>query len=143
MSRAGAVAPGLGGRALRALGLALVLALAGCSFFEDAATSIAFQVERNTYLVGRRDGAVRVVVHDARKRAGPEVRKVVAQFDPVGMVVVWYYDEDGTAVESSGTSYIGRFVDIPERIIVEKPIDSPLRIELRRESGRIVIRRVD
>lgn len=42
MSRAGAVAPGLGGRALRALGLALVLALAGCSFFEDAATSIAF-----------------------------------------------------------------------------------------------------
>lgn len=143
MNRPLPVASRLRGVARLALGVALVMALAGCSFFEDAATSVAFQVERNTLLLGRRDGSVRVVVHDARKRAGPEVRKVVAQFDPVGLVVVWYYDEKGEAVESSGTSYIGRFVDIPKRIIVEKPIDSPLRIELRRESGRIVIRRVD
>jgi hypothetical protein len=128
---------------LSAAGLMLLVALAGCSFFEDAATSVAFQIERNTILLGRRDGSVRVVVHDARKRAGPEVREVAAQFDPVGLLVVWYYDQDGKAVASSSTSVIGKWVDIPERIIVRKPIGSPLRIELRRENSRIVIRRVD
>ncbi len=133
----------LGARGGRVLAGLLLLVLAGCSVFEDAATSISFQVERNVWLLGRRDGSVRVVVHDARKRAGPDVRVVQAQFDPVGAVIVWYRDKDGNVLESSSTSSIGRHVDIPQRIIVEKPIDSPLRIELRRRDGRVVITRVD
>lgn len=120
----------------------LVLILAGCSLFEDAATSIAYDIERGVRHLGSKEGSTRVITHHAQSRAGPEVRTIKVQFDKVGALIVWYSDENGKVVSSSSTSYLGRFVTIPETIILEKPIDDPVRIKVERRNGRAVVTRV-
>lgn len=51
-------------------------------------------------------------------------------------------DSEGKIVQNSGTRYHTRFVDTPKTISVTKSIDSPLKIELVRREGKVVIERV-
>ena len=118
------------------------LYLAACSLLHDSATSVAADIENGVGRLGRQEGAVHVTTHDARARAGSDVRTVTAQFDKVGALIVWYKDGDGRVLESGSTSYHSRFVDTAETIIVDKPVASPLRIELQRRNGRAVVTRV-
>jgi len=119
-----------------------VLCLAGCSVMEDAATSVAYDLERGVRQLGSKEGSTHIVVHDAKARAGADVRSLTVQFDKVGALIVWYKDEAGTVIESGSTSYHSRFVDSPETIIVDAQIESPLSIELHRRNGRAVVGRV-
>jgi hypothetical protein len=116
-----------------------VLCLAGCSVFEDAATSIAYDIERGVRHLGNKEGSSYVIVHDAKSRAGADARTIKVQFDKVGALIVWYSDADGEVLESGSTSYHSQFVDIPETIIADKPIDAALRIEVARRSGRAIV----
>lgn len=124
------------------LSILLVLTLTGCSILEDEATNIAYDIERGIVRLGRTEGASHVIVHDARSRAGPEVRTIKVQFDKVGALIVWYMDANGTVVDSGSTSYLSRFVDISETIIRDKPIDSPFNIEVQRRNGRAIVANV-
>ena len=111
--------------------------------FEDSATSIAYDIQRSVWRLGNKDGSTHVIIHDAKSRASADVRTIKVQFDKVGALIVWYMNSEGTVLESGSTSYLSRFVDIPETIIVEKPIGSPLRIEVQRRNGRANVVKVD
>jgi hypothetical protein len=124
------------------LPLLTLLCLCSCSVFEDSATSIAYDIERGVRRLGSKDGSTYVIVHDAKARADAEARTITLQFDKVGALIVWYIDADGKVLESGSTSYLSRFVDIPETIIVDLQIASPVSIELQRRSGKAVVARV-
>lgn len=124
------------------LSLLVVLCFSGCSIFEDAATSIAYDIERGVSRLGSREGSTHVIVHNAKARTGADARKIKVQFDKVGALIVWHMDANGKVLESASTSYLSRFVDIPETIIADLEISSPVSIELQRRSGRAVVSRV-
>lgn len=124
------------------LSIVFILCLAGCSVVEDAATSVAYDIERGVRRLGSGEGSTHVIVHNAKSRAGADARTIKAQFDRVGALIVWYMDASGKVLESGSTSYVSRFVDIPETIIVDKPIASSLSIEVQRRSGRAIVTRV-
>lgn len=124
------------------LTMLIVIYLAGCSMFEDSATSIAYDIERGVRRLGSSEGSTHVIVHDAKPRAGADARTIKVQFDKVGALIVWYIDANGKVLESGSTSYLSRFVDIPETIIADLQIASPVSIELQRRSGRAVVARV-
>ncbi len=124
------------------LPLLTLLCLTCCSVFEDAATSIAYDIERGVWHLAKKDGSTHVIVHDAKSRAGADARTIMVQFDKVGALIVWYKDVDGKVLESGSTSYLSRFVDIPMTIIVEKPIDSSLKIEVQRQNARAIVSKV-
>ena len=116
--------------------------LAGCSMFEDAATSLASDIERSANQLGSSEGSTTVVTHDAKARAPANARVISVQFDKVGALIVWYKDSTGSVIESGSTSYHARFVDTPETITVDKSIDTPLKVELQRRNGRAIITKV-
>jgi hypothetical protein len=124
------------------LSILLVVCLAGCSMLEDAATSVAYDIKRGVRHLGKKEGSSHVIHHDAKSRAGADARTIKTQFDKVGALIVWYMDADGKVLESGSTSYLSRFVDIPETIIVEQPINSSLNIEVRRQNGRAIVAKV-
>ena len=129
-------------RLKRFFSVAFALCLAGCSLLQDSATSVAADIENGVGRLGRAEGATHVIVHEAKARAGANVRSITVQFDKVGALIVWYYDAEGKVLESGSTSYHSRFVDTAETIIVDKPVSSALRIELQRRNGRAVVTRV-
>ncbi len=124
------------------LPLLFVLFFVGCSFLEDSATSIAYDIKRGVRHLKNKEGSIYVIVHDAKSRASADARTIKVQFDKVGALIVWYMDVDGKVLESGSTSYLSRFVAIPETIIADKPIDSPLSIEIQRRNGRAIVARV-
>lgn len=126
----------------RFLHLLLAAGIAGCSLLEDAATSLAADVEDGAGRLGAAEGSTRIVTHDAKSRASREARTITVQFDKVGALIVWTKDGNGKVLESGSTSHHARFVDTPETIIVDRPIDSALKVELVRRGGRAVVARV-
>jgi hypothetical protein len=122
--------------------LVLLACIAGCSAFEDSATSLAYDIEKSVSRLGAAEGSTYVVVHDAKARAPASVRTIAVQFDKVGALIVWYKDAQSKVIESGSTSYHARFVDTPNTIIVEKSIDSPLHVEIQRRSGRAIVTNV-
>lgn len=119
----------------------IALCILGCSFLEDAATSLAHDIERGVRQLESGEGSTHVIVHDASKRATADARTIKVQLDEVGALIVWYMDADGEVLESGSTTYLSRFVDIPETILVDKQIESPLSIEVQRRNGRAVVAR--
>jgi len=67
---------------------------------------------------------------------------MAVQFDKVGALIVWYYDADGNVLESGGTRYHSRFADVPQTMIVDKSIESSLRIKVERRNGHAVLTRL-
>lgn len=124
------------------LAVLFALCLAGCSLLQDAATSIAADIESGVSRLGRAEGSTHVVTHDAKSRAGAGARTITVQFDKVGALIVWYKDAAGKVLESGSTTYHSRFVDTAQTIIVDKSMDSALSIELERRNGRAVVARV-
>jgi hypothetical protein len=124
------------------LSILMALLLPGCSALEDAATSLANDIESGVHNLSNNEGATYVIVHDAKARAGSNVRSFTVQFDKVGALIVWYKDADGKVLESGSTSYHSRFVDTPQTIIVDKDIDAPLSILVQRQRGRAVVEKV-
>lgn len=120
----------------------LALSLTACSMFEDAATSIAYDIERDLWHLGKEDGSKYVVVHDAKARAPSEARTIKVQFDKVGALIVWYMNADGKVLESGATSYLSRFVSIPETIVVDLQMSAPVNIEIQRKNGQAIVTRV-
>jgi hypothetical protein len=124
------------------ISLLLFACVVGCSAFEDTATSLANDIERQVKYLGGTDGSTYVITHNAKARATANARLITVQFDKVGALIVWYKDADGKVIESGSTSYHARFVDTPNTIIVDKSIDSPLQVEVQRLGGRAIVARV-
>lgn len=124
------------------LPLLILLCVSGCSLLEDSATSIAYDIERGVRHLGSSEGSTHVIEHDAKRRASTDAHTIQVQFDKVGALIVWYKDVDGAVIESASTSYLSRFVDIPETIIVAKQIEPSLKIEIQRRGGRAAVTRV-
>ncbi len=127
---------------MRVFLLLVALCVAGCSVLQDAATSLAADVEDGAGRLSAREGATRYVWHDAGARAGPAARTIRVQFDRVGALIVWYLDGEGNVLESGSTTHHSRYVETPETLLVDLPIDAPVRIELRRRGGRAVVTEV-
>jgi hypothetical protein len=118
--------------------LAATLLLAGC--WTDAATRLAYDLERGAGKVGAAEGATHAVVHQTPSKVGECVGPYQVQLDRVGAIIVWCKDASGAAtVSSHSTSYHGRFVDTPETHIVNKRAGEPLTVTLVRRGGRVVV----
>jgi hypothetical protein len=118
--------------------LAATLLLAGC--WTDAATRLAYDLERGAGQVGASEGATHAVVHPAPSKAGECVGPYQVQLDRVGAIIVWCKDASGAAtVSSHSTSYHGRYVDTPETHLVNKRAGEPLTVMLERRGGRVVV----
>ena len=122
-----------------ALGVAVALALSGCSGFTDPATRLAYDLEEASGELGPNEGARLTAVHATPSAAGECEGPYRVQLDQVGALFVWCRDARGATVSSHSTTYHGSYVDTPRTIMVDKPAGTPLRIELARRSGRATI----
>jgi hypothetical protein len=117
------------------------LALSAClpDIFTDAATRIAYEVESRVGSLGTAEGA-RYSIDRVTPQTASECRGAYkAQFDKVGALIVWCYDEAGKVLNSGSTSYIARFIDMPQTWIVDKAAGTTLTIELERRGARVVV----
>jgi len=119
------------------VGLAAVTG--GCGLFTDAATRLAYDLENAASRLGRAEGSRYTLVHRTPSKSGECVGPYKVQLDKVGALVIWCYDDGGATVSSHSTSHHGRYVAIPETVILDKPARSPLTIDLERRGGRAVI----
>jgi len=122
--------------------LCLTLGLGGCGIFTDAATRIAYEIERKVGRLEKADGATLTIRHETPSKAGECGGPYRVQFDRAGALIVWCHDAEGNVVSSHSTSYHRRFVDTAETFIVEKPAGSVLLIQVTRRNGRAVITQV-
>ena len=117
------------------------LLLGGC--LTDAATRLAYDIEAGAGRVGRAEGATYTLVHRVPSSAGECVGPYTVQLDKVGAIIVWCKDAAGDAtVSSHSTSYHGRFVDTPQKRIVDKLANEALVIDLERRDRRTVVAEV-
>ena len=123
----------------RALLLLALVAAAGCDFFTDAATRLAYDIEAGAGRLGREDGARYSIRHITPSKPGECDGPYTVQLDKVGALIIWCRDATGRTVSSHSTSYHARFVDTPRTYILEKPAHAPLIIDLERRGGRAVI----
>ncbi|MFT3734579.1 MAG: hypothetical protein QM776_06105 [Rhodocyclaceae bacterium] len=119
----------------------IAVTLASCmpDALTDAATRIAYDVEKRVGQLGPQDGA-RLQLDKLTPHAPNECEGAFkAQFDRVGLLVVWCYNREGKVVSGGSTSYISRFIDLPESWIVNKKAGETLTMTLERRSGRAVV----
>jgi hypothetical protein len=120
--------------------LPLLPALLATGCFTDAATRIAYDLEKGAGRLGRAEGARLTVDHRTPSKAGECEGETTVQMDKVGAIIVWCKGKDGVeTVSSHSTSYHRRFVETPQTYILEKKAGEALRIELERRGGRVVI----
>ena len=109
-----------------------------CSLFTDPATRIAYDIERATKRMSRHDDKITLNHKEPSKRGECEGPYKV-QFDKVGLIAIWCFDENGKIVSSHTTSYYARFVDTPQTWIVEKKAGEMLVIDMELHGERAVI----
>ena len=118
---------------------AVLLAVAGCDIGTDAATRLAYDLERGAGRLGRAEGSRFSVQHDTPSKAGECTGPYKVQLDKVGAIIIWCKDEAGRTISSHSTSYHARFVDTPRTWLLDKDAGSTLVIDLERRAGRAVI----
>jgi hypothetical protein len=122
------------------LALTAVVAIA-CDDFVDAATAIAFDIERQAGDFARSGAERATIVHvPASTRAGCKDDYRV-QFSGNSAIVIWCRAPGSTTetVSSHSTTYHLRFVDVPETTILDKKRGESLAIDLVRGSGKPVV----
>jgi hypothetical protein len=114
--------------------------LAGCNYFTDAATRLAYDIEAGAGRIGRADGAKLTVEHRTPSKAGECAGNYTIQLDKVGAIIIWCKNKAGDKTESSHTtSHHRRFVDTPRTHLLEKNAGETLTIALERRNGRVVV----
>ena len=119
--------------------MALLAALAGCSWLSDPATRLAYDLEAASGDLADEEGARLILVHETPSAAGQCEGAYRVQLDDVGALIVWCFDASGATVSSHSTTYHRSYVDTARTIIVDKPAGAPLRVELVRRNGRATI----
>lgn len=117
--------------------LAAAFLLSGC--VTDAATRLAYDIEKGAGRLGKEEGARYSIRHTSPSKSGECDGPYKLQLDQVGAMIVWCSDGSGKVVSSHSTSYHARYVDTPETYIVEKKSRETLVIELERKNGRAVV----
>lgn len=124
-----------------ALALAAALATACDEFLVDAATAIAYDIERQAGSFARSGAERATIVHiPSSSRAGCKDDYRV-QFSGSSALVIWCR-APGSATEtvsSHSTTYHLRFVEVPETTILDKKRGESLTIDLMRGSGKPVV----
>jgi len=118
--------------------LAVILLVAGCDLFTDAATRLAHDLEKAAGAL-RHEGDTITLRHETPSRRGECAGPYTVQLDKVGALVIWCKDDHGQVVASPGTSYHRRFVTTPETYYLEKSAGETLVIELEQRGGEAVI----
>ncbi len=117
----------------------LAIALTACDFLPDPATRIANDLESASGLLGKDQGSTYTLQHKTPSKVGECVGPYKVQFDKVGGLVMWCYDNTGKVVSSHSTTYHDTYVDTAETYILDKPAGSTLTIDLERHGQRAVI----
>ena len=116
----------------------VILLLSAC--FTDAATRLAHDIEDGAAKVGPNEGARYTVVHRVPSKRAECEGPYRVQFDRVGAIIIWCKDASGDKTGSShSTTAHGRYAEIVDTRIVDKPTGETLLVDLQRRSGRVVI----
>lgn len=126
---------------LQVIGLAAVITLTGCGLFTDAATRLAYDLEKAAKKLSN-DGDSYTLYHPVPSKRGECDGPYTVQLDKVGALVIWCRDENGETVASPGTSYHSRFVRTPETYYLHKEAGEALVIEMEQRGGQATIIRV-
>lgn len=117
----------------------VVVTLAACDAFTDAATRLAYDIEAGAKHLSSAAGATYRIEHRTPSKTGECVGPYKVQLDKVGALIVWCYDASGATVSSHSTSYHARFVDAPQTYLVEKQAGETLIIDIERRGGQAVV----
>jgi hypothetical protein len=116
-----------------------LLWLAGCSLLQDPGTRLGFAIEAGVKHLPAQNGSTYTIRYEPPKWLAKRGYSYSVQLDKTGALIVWYKDARGKVTESGTTTHHSRFVDTPKTYKIDKPGNSPLLIELKRENGRAVI----
>ena len=119
-------------------GLVVVVLLAGCDLFTDAATRLAYDLESAAGKL-KRHGDRYTLTHAVPSAEGECEGPYTVQLDKTGALIFGCKDDSGAVLSSPGTSYHRRFVDTPLTWYLEKPPREALVIELEQVGSRAVI----
>ena len=122
-----------------ALASLLLVALAACDTWTDAATRIAYDIEAGEGRLGSAQGARYSIEHATPSKSGECTGPYKVQLDKVGALIICFYDATGRTVSSHSTTYHGRFIDTPRTWLLDKPAQSTLIIDIQRRGGRAVV----
>lgn len=118
--------------------ICLILVIFGCGTFTDPATRIAYDIEEGVKHLSKSDDKY-TLQHKTPSKAGECEGPYKVQFDKVGALIIWCYNESGETVSSHSTSYHARFVDTPETYLLDKGAGETLVIELQQRGNKAVI----
>jgi hypothetical protein len=127
-------------RRMTMLALAAVLAMA-CDDFVDAATAIAYDIEREAGKFARSGAERTTMVHVPASTSAGCKDDYRMQFSSNSAIVIWCRAPGSTTetVSSHSTTYHLRFVEVPETTILDKERGESIAIDLVRGSGKPVV----
>jgi hypothetical protein len=123
----------------------LTLLASACNSFTDGGTRVGAQIESGVRKLSEAEDSrytIRGITPAINKDCIGPYR---AQFDKVGMIAVWCYDNgsaDHRVVGGGGTTHAGAYVDTPATWIIDKPAGATIAVDLERRHGRAVIARI-
>jgi hypothetical protein len=123
---------------------ALGAALCACHVLDDAATSIAYDIEAGVGRLEHSSDPALTSVHAPTASRGDCADDYKVQFSRASALVVWCYapGDPEKVASSHTTTYHLNYVDVPETTIVDKKRGDPLSIEIAKSPGKPVVRRV-
>jgi len=119
--------------------LALTIAAAGCENWTDPATRLASELEIASRKLGSADGVRYTLVHKEPSKPGECEGRYRVQFNKVGALIVWCFDDEGNTTASGSTTYHSNFLETERDFIVDKQAGTPLQIRLERHGNKAVI----
>jgi hypothetical protein len=124
---------------------AAVCSVSGCRYLTDGGTRVGFQLERGAGELGNNEGATYTVTGITPAISDDCTGPYRVQFDKVGGIVVWCYDNDSPdhhVVGGGSTSHSVPYVDTPRTWIIDKPAGAAISVDLQRSHGRPIIEKV-
>ena len=117
--------------------LAVAILLAGCT---DAATRIAYDLEKGAGALRRSSDATHCVEHAPKRLPEGCGEAYAVQFSASSSLVIWCKDAgNGKVTSSHSTTYHLRFVKVPRTLNIEKSAGERLSIELEKRGTEIIV----
>ena len=116
--------------------------LTACQYLTDGGTRVGSQLERGALGLPQDEGSTYTVTGITPAIRGDCTGPYRVQFDRVGGIVVWCYDDGSPGhhvVGGGSTTHAARYVDTAKTWIIDKPAGATITADLQRRRGRPVI----
>ena len=120
----------------------LTIIVSACHYLTDGGTRVGSQLEIGADKLADDEGSTYTVTGITPATSNDCYGPYRVQFDKVGAIIVWCYDNDSPdhhVVGGGSTTHAVAYVDTPKTWTIDKPAGATISVDLRRSHGRPAI----